>query len=303
MPPLPPETERKPRLLVAAADDLWADTVERFFAPQGFEIVRTRTGSAALEEGAQARPDALLVERELPDIPGADLCRSLRNAPWVNPAMPIVVTTVYDLDGDQRLELIRAGAWDVLRSPVDPDEVVARLGNYLSARRAAVRAREEGLVDGVTGLYNGHGLARRCEELVAEAFRRHAALACLAIAPEGDPPLTELEAEAVARDVAHALHGVRRSDVTGRHAAVEFIILAPRTEPSGAVGLAKRVFGSLRPLRLRVGYDAVPNLREIPTDPAALIRSALEALHRVPSGSEHSPIQPFRPFEHRRPNL
>lgn len=106
-----------------------------------------RTAPAALAEGTRARPDAVLLEREMPDLGGAELCRFVRGAAGIDATMPIVVTTVNDLDADQRLELLRAGAWDVMRSPADPDEVVTRVETYLAAKRAAERAREAGLVD------------------------------------------------------------------------------------------------------------------------------------------------------------
>jgi len=295
----------QPRLLLVTVDDVWADTVNRFFTPRGYRLMWARTATAALGEGTRVRPNAVLVEREMPDLAGADLCRSIRGASGIDATTPIIMTTVSELDADQRLELLRAGAWDVVRSPADPDEMVTRVETYLAAKRAAERARDEGLVDPATGLYNNHGLARRSEEAVAEAFRRHAALACLAVAPElgGEGAPGEPETDTLALDVAQALHGVRRSDVTGRQASVEFVIVAPRTDVLGAVGLARRLASSVRPMHLRVGYDAVPNVREIPTSPPVLIHSALEALRRIPPGSGHTSIQPFRPFEHRRPDL
>ena len=292
-----------PRLLLITADNVWADTVQRLFAARGYTVARARTAQAALEEGLRPRPDAVLIERETVDSSRAELCRSIRAAPAVDPTMPIVVTSVQGLSADQRLELLRAGAWDVLQSPLDPDEVLARVENYVAARRAAERAREEGLIDQPTGLYNPLGLSRRCEELVADAFRRHAALACLAVAPELEPRAAHREPDTVALDLAHALHGVRRSDVTGRQTPAEFVILAPRTDALGAMGLARRLSSAVRAFHLRVGYDAVPNVREVPTSATALIHAALEALHRTSLGTGRPPIQQFRPFEHRRPDL
>jgi DNA-binding response OmpR family regulator len=291
------------RLLLITADDIWADTVQRLFGARGYAVTRARNARVALEEGLRERPDAVLIERETVDSSRAELCRSIRAAPGVDVTMPIVVTTVNSLSADQRLELLRAGAWDLVQRPLDPDEMLARVENYLAARRAAERAREEGLIDTSTGLYNTLGLSRRCEELVADAFRRHAALACLAVAPELKSPVARREPEAVSLDLARALHGVRRSDVTGRQTPVEYVILAPRTDALGAMGLARRISGSVRGFDLRVGYDAVPNVREVPTSAAALIHAALEALHRASLGTGHSPIQQFRRFEHRRPDL
>jgi DNA-binding response OmpR family regulator len=294
----------QPRLLLVTADDVSADTVDRFFGRQGYAVVRHRAGHASVDDCLRERPDVVLIDRELPDLSGLELCRAIRGALGVDPVTPIVMATAHELEAHQRLALLRAGVWDVVRSPQDPDELVARVENYLAAKRAAERAREAGLIDPTTGLYNDAGLSRRCEELVADAFRRHAALACLAVAPEIDGEASvQRDVDTVALNVAHGLHGVRRSDVTGRQAPVEFIILAPRTDVLGAVGLARRLASSIRPLQLRVGYDAVPNVREIPTSATALIRSALEALHRASGSKEQAPIQPFRPFEHRRPDL
>lgn len=294
---------QQPRLLLVTANDVWADIVQRLFGARSYVVARARTARGALDEGLRPRPDAVLIERETVDSSRAELCRSIRAAPGIDATVPIVVTTAQSLSADQRLELLRAGAWDVLQSPLDPDEVVARVENYVAARQAAERAREEGLIDPPTGLYNNLGLSRRCEELVADAFRRHAALACLAVAPEWKPELARREPDTMALDLAHALHGVRRSDVTGRQAPAEFVILAPRTDALGAMGLARRLSGSVRAFHLRVGYDAVPNAREVPTSSAALIHAALEALHRASLGTGHPPIQQFRPFEHRRPDL
>ena len=89
--------------------------------------------------------------------------------------------------------------------------------------------------------------------------------------------------------------------MSGREAPAEFVILAPRTDALGAVGLARRLRNAVRAMYLRVGYDAVSNVREAPTSPKSLIQAALEALRRIPAGSRERPIQPYRPFEHRPP--
>lgn len=294
----------QPRLLLVTADDVWADTVQRLFGARGYVLVRARTGHEALDQVLRQRADVVIIEWDAAGRTGADLCRSMRGVPGMDPTTPIVVTSASSLDTNQRLELLRAGAWDVFPTPLNPDEVLARLENFVAAKRAAERAREEGLIDPATGLYNNLGLSRRCEELVADAFRRHAALACLAVAPEMRPgTVARREPDAAALDLAQALHSVRRSDVTGRQTPSEFLILAPRTDALGAVGLAQRLGGSVRAFHLRIGYDAVPNAREVPTSATALIHSALEALHRAALSTGRPRIQQFRPYEHRRPDL
>ena len=293
---------RNARLLLITEDDVWGDTVARAFVLMGYQVARAHMPASALEEGAQARPDAVLASLDQPGAVGIGLCHSVRTASWADATMPLVVSTPHELEEDQRLALLRAGAWDVVKGSARPEEVATRVEHYLAARRVAERARQEGLVDPMTGFYNDLGLTRRAEELMAEAFRRHAALACLALAPElpGDLRVArEAQTESAERSLAEALRGIRKSDVTAREAPAEFVILAPRTDALGAVGLARRLRNAVRAMYLRVGYDAVPNVREAPTSPRSLIHAAREALRRIPAGS--SPIQPYRPFEHRRP--
>lgn len=286
-------------LLLATEDVVWGDIVGRAFVLRGYQVTRATGAASALEEGARARPDAVLVGLDTLDASGAELCRMVREAPWADDTMPIVVASATEPASDQRLALLHAGAWDALPRSAQADEVAIRVERYLAARRVAARARQEGLVDPGTGLYNDHGLARRAEELVAEAFRRHAALACLAVTR--DLPVNgaagETDTEAAARNLAEALRAVRRSDVTARPAPTEFVILAPRTDALGAEGLARRLRNRVRAMYLRIGYDAVPNVREAPTSPGSLIHGALDALHRIPAGSRERPIQPYRSFE------
>ncbi len=55
-------------------------------------------------------------------------------------------------------------------------------------------------------------------------------------------------------------------------------MLAPATDLVGAAKLAERVGGTLRDTALRVGYDAVANLKYAPMDPVELLARARAAV-------------------------
>src|SRR5207253_5153095 len=95
------------------------------------------------------------------------------------PAVPIIGLVTGAVPRDLYLRWLRAGAWDCLALPLDLDQLLLRLGNYLRAKSEADRVEEALLLDPATGLYNARGLKRRARELVAEAGRWHAALACV----------------------------------------------------------------------------------------------------------------------------
>src|SRR2546423_1511618 len=167
------------------------------------------------------------------------------------------------------------------------------------AKLAADRAREDGLVDPATGLYNLRGLARRARELGAQASRLNAALACVALAPDfgdgatGSEP-TEPVLEAVVAQLAGAFRAAGRvSDALGRLGPTEFAVVASGTDAAGAVRLAERLAnavtegprdslsaqdGAAARFRLRAGYYVVPDAHAPAADPADAILRAAGAL-------------------------
>jgi len=200
---------------------------------------------------------------------------------------------------EQRTGALRAGAWECIAPPHEADEILLKIGAYVRAKLDADRARAEGLLDPITGLYNRQGLARRARELGSQAFREHGALACVVIAldVEATAPASEGAGHIVVRCV-HALKSsARLSDVVGRLSPTEFAVLAPGTDAAGARRLAERLASTVQasaggvpapaaepgapplpPLRVRCGYEAVANVGYAPIEPVDLLVRASTAL-------------------------
>src|SRR5205823_9656106 len=108
------------------------------------------------------------------------------------------------------------------------------------------RVRDDSLLDTTTGLYNVRGLTRRAQELGAEATRRHAPLACVAVAAATEGAEHDESLGEVGHRIAEHLGDVFRrttriSDVIGHLGRSEFAIIAPATESNGAVRLVERI--------------------------------------------------------------
>ena len=95
----------------------------------GFEVDATRTVVEALDRGALRVPTAAIIELELPDGDGVELCRRLRE--WST--MPVIVVSAV-CDEDEQVRALEAGADDYLTKPFRPRELVARL--HANLRRA-----------------------------------------------------------------------------------------------------------------------------------------------------------------------
>lgn len=268
--------------------------LEEILAPSGFAVLRAATGQHTLARARSTGADAIFIEAVLPDMSGLELCRLLREDPQVSNSTPILVTTPHPPTREQRIAALRAGAWECIGRGADKEELVLKLDAYMRAKLDADRARAEGLLDPVTGLYNRQGLARRARELGSQAFRHHGALACVALALDLEPGAVvagEGAAAAILKSVQALKTAGRRCDIFGRLGPTEFAVLAPATDATGAMKLAERLVnaiqqtikteeGRLPLLQIRAGYEAVANLGYTPIEPVDLLVRASAALRR-----------------------
>jgi len=116
---------------VLVVDDEWKirDLVRSYLERAGFVVVEAETGEQALATARRARPDAIVLDLMLPDLPGEEVARSLREVSDV----PIVMLTAKS-DENDRVAGLRSGADDYVVKPFSPRELVARVEAVL--RRA-----------------------------------------------------------------------------------------------------------------------------------------------------------------------
>jgi diguanylate cyclase (GGDEF)-like protein len=282
--------------LVLIADDQAERTrwLTRLLEGAGYAVLRERVGQHVRERARFAQPDLIVLAPDLPDVTGVELSRQLRADARISSSTPIFLLVPEPATRELRLAALRAGAWEVITPPHEPDELLLRVDTYVRAKRDADRTGRAGLLDPQTGLYNRLGLARRARELGSQAFRDHGALACVVLALDveatgGASPDARTDS-ALARSVQRLEVTARRSDVIGALGPAEFAVLAPGTDATGARRLAERLAGSLEVaagsangspgtlVRVRCGYEAVANLGYTPIEPAALLARAATAL-------------------------
>jgi PleD family two-component response regulator len=299
--PAPATPAHAPLVLIANAQEWVTRSLESILRPAGYAVLKAYTGRDALEGARRSAPDVVILDNELPETDVLALCRALRVDPYITPSTPILVTSPGPLARAEVIDALRAGANGVWGQPLDTEEFLLRLEGHVRAKLDADAARDGGLLDPRTGLYNARGLERRARELAAQVDRREASLACVALA-------SETNGSALVDSLARALRGAARAaDTVGRLGPREFAVLAPDTDAAGAVRLFHRLGDALtlpgkvgmpatgeRPLRLRAGYDARSGFRTTALDPAVLLARALHALRAAEDeGSEAGAIRQF----------
>jgi DNA-binding NtrC family response regulator len=108
--------------------------VERFATDLGFEVIFRSNGEDALACLASVKPDAALVDLQMPGIGGIDVLRALRAA---DPACQVILMTG-NATVDTAIEAVKAGALDYLTKPFDFE----RLRGLLVTVREGIRRRE-----------------------------------------------------------------------------------------------------------------------------------------------------------------
>jgi diguanylate cyclase (GGDEF)-like protein len=290
----PDKAPSAPLVLIANDQEWSARSLESILGPNGYSVVRAYTGQQALERVRIAQPDIIILDAQMPDIHGFDVCRQLRSDARFSATTPIIITTSGPSGRTQRLEAYRAGAWEFLGQPVDGEALLLKLATFLQGKREVDALREESLLDPGTGLYNMRGLARRAHEIGADAFRRRDPLACVVFAPEARGVAAsdahEDESQRIAEQVGQLLKRVgRSSDAIGRLGLAEFGVIAPATGTEGVLRLVRRLGSSIesspipvrggeRSLRVQAGYCAVPDFAESPVDAVELLLRATTAL-------------------------
>jgi two-component system cell cycle response regulator DivK len=97
----------------------------------GFNTIVTGLGEAAIELARQNKPDLILLDIQLPDIPGMDAARQLK-ADEETRAIPLIAVTAFARSGD-REKILASGCDDYLAKPFNVREFLRMVALYTSS--------------------------------------------------------------------------------------------------------------------------------------------------------------------------
>jgi len=121
------------KVLVVEDDPAVRSSLSRALRLEGYEPELHEEGTSAIKSLQVAAPDAIILDLQLPDIDGLEICRRVRAS---GDATPILMVTARDAV-DDRVAGLDAGADDYLVKPFDLAELFARLRALLRRRGPA----------------------------------------------------------------------------------------------------------------------------------------------------------------------
>lgn len=138
--------KRELRILIVDDDRELVSSMEDHFTAAGFQVLRAATGAVALELIRRVRLDCVVLDVDLPDRNGFDLCAQMR----ADSAIPIVFLSCYT-EEEHRVRGLTLGGDDYVCKPFSMKElelrVRARIQDRRAQRPAAVLKFEELVID------------------------------------------------------------------------------------------------------------------------------------------------------------
>jgi len=123
-------------VLLVEDEESLASLVQAYLVQEGFTVSSVASGEAALARIEREPVRLVVLDLNLPDMDGLDVCRRIR----ARSTVPVVMLTARDEEAD-RLAGLGAGADDYIGKPFSPKELVARMKAVL--RRSEPAAGDE----------------------------------------------------------------------------------------------------------------------------------------------------------------
>jgi diguanylate cyclase (GGDEF)-like protein len=240
-------------------------------------------------------PDLILLDIQMPDIDGYEVCRRLKADPATS-EIPVIFVTARDTASDEERGLL-LGAVDYIAKPFYPAIVRARVRTHLELKRKTDLLERIAWIDGLTSTPNRRYFDDQLDKERRRAQREGHPLSVVMMDVDhfkayndhyghgaGDECLQQV-AQAVSRTAA------RPSDLVARYGGEEFVALLPGTDSAGAAELAERFRAAVADRAIPHAYSSTaevvtlslgvatwaPDAGDIPA--AELVKMADEALY------------------------
>lgn len=142
-------TKTKRRILVVEDDADIARLLEMHLRDLGCDVAIARDGDVGLNRALQNNLDLIVLDRNLPEVDGLDICRQVREQ--MREYIPILMLTCRSSEAD-RVSGLESGADDYMVKPFSVNEFVARVKAIFRRTEALQAAPAEARVIRMGGL-------------------------------------------------------------------------------------------------------------------------------------------------------
>jgi diguanylate cyclase (GGDEF)-like protein len=212
------------------------------------------SGRAALKLARESVPDLVLLDVDMPEISGFEVCKAFKSDPALM-EVPIIFITSHE-SAQLEAKGIELGAADFIIKPPHAPLVLARVRTYQRLKMLSDTMRSAVKMDFLTGAVTRRELEKDLTQEWLRAQRSAAPLTLLLADIEDftayNTDFGEEKGDACLKSVAACLRlaAHRPADVLGRYAGGKFALLLPDTGAHGANTVAQRVIDAVSGLQI-----------------------------------------------------
>ncbi len=229
-----------------------------------YEVKIAKSGAKALEILESPNDiDLILLDIEMPDINGYDVCRRIKNNETIK-NIPIIFITGRTSQEDEEYGL-NLGAIDYITKPFNKAIVKLRIKNYLDLKIKNDMLEKLSMYDGLTNIRNRRFFDETFEKTFSEIKRDKKSLAVLMIDIDFFKPYNDNyghgQGDETLRKVAKALEKTikRASDFVARYGGEEFVILLKDINKDGVEAVANNLLNAVRELKITHEFSKIEN--------------------------------------------
>lgn len=229
-----------------------------------YEVKIAKSGTKALEILESPNDiDLILLDIEMPDINGYDVCKRIKNNETIK-NIPIIFITGRTSQEDEEYGL-NLGAIDYITKPFNKAIVKLRIKNYLNLKIKNDMLEKLSMYDGLTNIRNRRYFDETFEKTFNEIKRDKKSLAVLMIDIDFFKPYNDNyghgQGDETLRKVAKALEKTikRASDFVARYGGEEFVILLKDINKDGVEAVANNLLNAVRELKITHEFSKIEN--------------------------------------------
>lgn len=121
------------KILLIDDDSLLLTLLERKLTARGYVVITANDGSAGLERARADHPDLIVLDMMMPIMDGRQVLRAIQADTDLS-TIPVIMLTSRREESDV-VGAIERGAADYQLKPFSPDELIARIGRFLTKKK------------------------------------------------------------------------------------------------------------------------------------------------------------------------
>ena len=222
-----------------------------------FTCATAESGEEAISYCEANLPDLVLLDMNMPDISGLDVCSALKASPETNHIPVIFVTSTMDIESENACWEV--GASDFVMKPVNASTLTHRIKTHLQNKLRTEFLEMMTFHDQLTGLYNRTYLTKEIPLLIKQVARDKGTVGAIMIDIDYfklfNDTYGHLEGDICLQKVAQIISDTvkRPKDAVIRFGGEEFLVVLPYIDHQGTKLVAHQLVEAVAKARIPHG--------------------------------------------------